>query len=83
MKRIAAFMLTIMLAGMLAAGCAVPLYAAQKKENRSIGENQAEAKRAAKRYKKYSNKQAKQHQKAMKKYQKAQKKALKREQRKR
>lgn len=79
MKRIAAYVLTIM----LAAGCAAPLYAAQKKENRGIGENQAEAKRAAKQYKKYSNKQAKQHQKAMKKYQKSQRKALKREQRKR
>jgi len=76
MKRVAAFALTMM----LALASAMPVFA-QKKENRSIGENQAEAKRASKQYRKYSNKQAKRRQKEMKKYQKAQKKAAKRERR--
>jgi hypothetical protein len=52
-----------------------------QRENRSIGENQAEAKRAAKQYRKYSNKQAKKQRKAMKKIQKEQRKAAKRQQR--
>lgn len=76
MKRVAAFALTMI----LALASAMPVFA-QKNENRSIGENQIEAKRASKQYKKYSNKQAKRRQKAMKKYEKAQKKAAKRQRR--
>jgi hypothetical protein len=49
-----------------------------KTENRSIGENQREAKRAAKQQQKASKKIAKRQRKAMKKYQKAQRKASKR-----
>ena len=74
MKRIAAFLLLALLSFGWSA-----LALAQKHENRSIGENQVEAKRAAKQYRKYSNKQAKKQRKAMKKIQKAQKKAAKRQ----
>jgi hypothetical protein len=77
MKRIAASLL--LLASMLTCSA----LAAAMPERRSIGENQIEAKRAAKRYKKYSNKQAKRQRKLMKKYQKAQRKAAKRQQRRR
>lgn len=52
-----------------------------QRENRSIGENQVEAKRAAKQYQRYSNKQAKKQRRAMKAVQKAQRKAAKRQQR--
>jgi hypothetical protein len=75
MKRIAAFVLLV-----AASFVWVPSAFAQR-ENRSIGENQKEAKRAAKRYQKYGKKQARRQQKAMKKYQKAQKKAAKRQRR--
>lgn len=66
MKRIATF---ILLAA-LAVGATVPVYA--QRENRSIGENSREAKKAAKQQRKYVNKNAKKQRKAMKKYQKAQ-----------
>lgn len=73
MKRLAAWLLLIV------SIFAVTIPAVAQRENRSIGENQIEAKRAAKQYKKYSNKQAKQRRKQIKKYQKAQRKAAKRE----
>jgi len=50
-------------------------------ENRSIGENSREAKKASKQYQKAAKKAAKKQQKQMKKYQKAQRKAAKRQQR--
>jgi hypothetical protein len=72
MKRIAATLL------LLIAFClALPTPSAAQRENRSIGENQIEAKRAAKLQSRYAKKQAKRQRKAMKKYQKAQKKAAK------
>jgi len=71
MRRIAAFALITI----LAVGAALPSTA--QRENRRIGENQAEAKRAAKQQQRYSKKQAKRQRKLMKKYQKAQKKAAK------
>jgi len=46
-------------------------------ENRAIGENRIEAKKAAKQQRKTVNKNAKRQRKAMKKYQKAQSKAAK------
>jgi hypothetical protein len=73
MKRIAAFLLL----AALSLAWSVPAFA--DRENRKIGENQIEAKRAAKRYQKYGRKQAKRQQKMMKKYQKAQKQAAKRQ----
>jgi esterase/lipase len=75
MKRIAASLL------LLVSILTWSSFAAAMPEHRSIGENQIEAKRAAKQYKKYSNKQAKRQRKQMKKYQKAQQKAAKRQQR--
>ena len=70
MKRIAAFIL------LLASSIAWSLPG--KTENRSIGENAREAKRAAKQQQKASRKIAKRQRKAMKKYQKAQRKATRR-----
>jgi hypothetical protein len=75
MKRIAAFLLL----AAFSLAWAIPAFA--KQENRKIGENQLEAKRAAKRYQKYGKKQAKRQQKMMKKYQNAQKQAAKRQRR--
>lgn len=75
MKRIAAFLL------LFALSLAVSIPAHAQRENRSIGENGIEAKRAAKQQQKYTKKTAKKQRKAMKKYQKAQKKANKRSQR--
>ena len=72
MKRTAAFALL----GILFVAAMVPAYA--QRENRSIGENSREAKRASKQYQKYSKKQAKKQRKMMKKYQKDQKRAAKR-----
>jgi len=71
MKRLAALLLlaVVTLAGSL------PAYA--RKENKAIGENSREAKRAAKQYQKYGRKQAKRQQKMMKQYQKQQRKAAK------
>ncbi len=64
MKRLAA--LILVLASTVAWSMPVPSH----KENRSIGENGKEARRAAKQQQKYERKQAKRQQKAMKKYQK-------------
>jgi hypothetical protein len=77
MKRIAAYVLLIV----LGVACSVPAYA--KRENRSIGENGREAKRAAKQQQRYSRKTAKRQRKAMKKYQKAQRKSAKQQRRRR
>jgi hypothetical protein len=72
MKQIAAVTLLAILT------VAASLPATAQRENRRIGENQVEARRAAKQQQKYSKKQAKRQRKLMKKYQKAQKKAAKR-----
>ncbi|MGA9511077.1 MAG: hypothetical protein WBV55_20820 [Candidatus Sulfotelmatobacter sp.] len=77
MKRIAAFLL------LFALSLAVSIPAHAQRENRSIGENGREARKAAKQQQKYTKKTAKKQRKAMKKYQKAQKKASKRSQRRR
>jgi hypothetical protein len=70
MKRIA----SLLLLGIL---CAAAPAAASHTENRGIGENQREAKRAAKQQKKYSKKQVKRQRKMMKGIQKNQRKAAK------
>ena len=75
MKRTAALIL------LAAASVAWSLPASAQRENRSIGENSIEAKRASKQYQKAAKKAAKKQQKQMKKYQKAQRKAAKRQQR--
>jgi len=73
MKRTAAFLL-------LAAAILAPaLPAHAQRENRSIGENSIEAKKAAKQYQKAAKKAAKKQQKQMKQYQKAQRKAAKKQ----
>jgi len=74
MKRIAAILL---LAACTAAG-SIPAYA--QKENRSIGENGQEAKKASRQYRKAQKKAFKKQRKAMKKNQKAQRKLAKRQQ---
>ncbi len=74
MKRIAAILL------LAAASVVWSLPATAQRENRSIGENSREAKKAAKQYQKTAKKAAKRQQKQMKKYQKAQRKAAKRQQ---
>jgi hypothetical protein len=71
MKRTAALIL------LAAASVACALPATAQRENRSIGENSIEAKRAAKQYQKAAKKAAKKQRKQMKKYQKAQRKAAK------
>ncbi len=73
MKRIAAFILLLA----LSVAWSMPVYA--QRENRSIGENSREAKKAAKQQQKYSKRQAKRQRKAAKKYQKAQRKAAKKQ----
>jgi len=73
MKRIAAVVL------LAAAACSIPAFA--RRENRSIGENGQEAKKAAKQQQKYAKKNAKKQRKAMKKYQKAQRKSAKQQKR--
>jgi hypothetical protein len=75
MKRLAAILL------LAAASTAWSVRAAAQPENRSIGENSIEAKKAAKQYQKAARKAAKRQQKQMKKYQKAQRKAAKKQQR--
>ncbi|MGA7367468.1 MAG: hypothetical protein WBX04_20275 [Candidatus Sulfotelmatobacter sp.] len=75
MKRTAAILL------LAAASAAWSIPATAQHENRSIGENSIEAKRAAKQYQKAAKTAAKRQQKQMKKYQKAQRKAAKRQQR--
>jgi hypothetical protein len=74
MKRILAFVF------LLAFGCAQGITAQAQRENRSIGENGQEARKAAKQQRKTVNKNAKRQRKAMKKYQKAQSKSAKRQQ---
>jgi hypothetical protein len=74
MKRIAAVLL------LAAASLAWSLPANAQRENRSIGENSREARKASKQYQKASKKAARKQQKQMKKYQKAQRKAAKRQQ---
>jgi hypothetical protein len=74
MKRLAAILL-------LAASAVWSLPATAQRENRSIGENSIEAKKAAKQYQKAAKKAAKKQQKQMKQYQKAQRKAAKKQQR--
>jgi hypothetical protein len=71
MKRIA----TLVLLAVFAAAVATPALA--KRENKSIGENGHEAKKAAKQRRKYVNKNAKQQRKAAKRAQKAQRRAAK------
>jgi IS30 family transposase len=77
MKRIAASIL------LLVSAVAWSVPAVAQRENRSIGENSREAKRAAKQQQKYSKKQTKRQRKAMKKYQKQQRKANKQQRRRR
>ena len=69
MKRIAALILLL--------SSSVAWSLPGKTENRSIGENGSEARKAAKQQQKASRKIAKKQRKAMKKYQKAQRKAAK------
>jgi len=75
MKRTAAFLL------LAAASIAWSIPANAQRENRSIGENSREAKKASKQYQKAAKKAARKQQKQMKKYQKAQRKAARRQQR--
>jgi hypothetical protein len=75
MKRISTFLL------LAAVSVAWSLPATAQPENKSIGENRREAKKASKQYQKAAKKAARKQQKQMKKYQKAQRKAAKRQQR--
>jgi len=75
MRRIAALIL------LLASTVAVSLPATARRENRSIGENGQEARKAAKQQRKTVNRNAKRQRKAMKRYQKAQRKSAKQHQR--
>lgn len=79
MKRIAPLLL--LLAVSLGSTTAWSLPASGQRENTSIGENQREAKRAAKQQGKTNKKLAKQHAKAMKKFQKSLRKSAKQQQR--
>ena len=74
MKQITAFLVLLF----SIAGWSTSAHA--QRENRSIGENGREAKKAAKQQRKATNKQARNQRKAMKKYQKAQRKAAKQQQ---
>ncbi len=73
MKRVSTFFLLIVFA--LGIAWSMPAFA--ERENRRIGENGIEAKKAAKHQQKLVNKNAKKQRKAMKKAQKAQRKAAK------
>ncbi len=75
MKPIAAILL------LAAASLAWSLPANAQRENRSIGENSIEARRASRQYQKAAKKAAKKQKKQMKKYQKQQRQAAKRQQR--
>ena len=79
MKRIAPLLL--LLAVSLGSTNAWALPASGQRENTSIGENQREAKRAAKQQQKTNKKLAEQHSKAMKKYQKSLRKSAKQQKR--
>jgi hypothetical protein len=74
MKRTAAFIL------LLASGIGVSIPAQAHRENRSIGENGQEARKAAKQQRKTVNKNAKRQRKAARKYQKAQSKSARQQQ---
>jgi hypothetical protein len=74
MKRIAA----LILLGVLSVAWSIP--APAQRENRRIGENGREARKAAKQQQKESRKLAKRQRKAMKKYQKQQRNAARRQQ---
>lgn len=75
MKRIGSAILLLA----MTAGYAWSLPKAQR-ENTRIGENQREARKAAKDQQKINRKMAKSHRKAMKKYQKSQRRAARRQQ---
>jgi cell division protein FtsL len=70
MKKLAAFLLLIVFSCALATPAV-----ASRHENRSIGENSKEARKASRQQQKYARKQAKRQNKMMKKYQKNQKHA--------
>jgi hypothetical protein len=74
MKRIAVFILL----GALSVAWSIPLCA--QPENKRIGENGREARKAAKQQSKTVKRNARKQRKAMKKYQKAQRKAAKQQQ---
>jgi len=80
MKRIAPLLL-LLAVSLGSTNVAWSLPAGGQRENRSIGENQSEAKKAAKQQAKTNKKLAKQHAKAMKKYQKSLRKSAKQQQR--
>ena len=80
MKRIAPFML-LALTLAWTASLAWSLPPNPQRENRSIGENQNEAKKAAKDQRKLDHRAAKKQHKAMKRYNKAQHKASKQQKR--
>lgn len=71
MKRITAFLLF----ALLTATCSIPAFA--RKENKAIGENGQDARKAAKQQRKIVKRNAKKQRKAMKRYQKAQRKSAK------
>lgn len=75
MKRIAALVLLIG----LSTAWSIPVYA--QRENRSIGENGSEARKAAKQQRKSMKKAARKQRKIMKRNQKAQRRAARRSQR--
>jgi len=74
MRRTAAFLLLIASSG----AWSIPANA--QRENRSIGENGIEARKAAKQQQKQVKRNAKKQRKAMKKYQKQQRKAARQQQ---
>ena len=71
MKPIPAFLLL----AVLTVTCSIPALA--RKENKAIGENGQEARKAAKQQRKIVKRNAKKQRKAMKRYQKAQRKSSK------
>ena len=75
MKRIIVFILVV------AFSLALSMPANAQRENRGIGENGREARKAARQQQKTVKKNARKQRKAMKKYQKAQRKAARRQQR--
>jgi hypothetical protein len=75
MKRIAALIL------LFASTVVLSIPANAKKENKAIGENGQEARKAAKQQRKIVNRNAKKQRKAMKRYQKAQRKSAKQQRR--